>query len=481
MDILHLSAECYPAAKVGGLADVVGSLPKYLNRLDHNASVVMPAYQTSWLQQQDYETVFAGTAPIGMQQFEFTIKKCSNAELGFSLYIVEIPGQFDRPGIYADPETGEGYWHELDRFLSFQMAVLEWVDAMDDRPDILHCHDHHTGLVPFMAAHCYRYKELQKIPTVFTIHNAEYHGEHDFEKGHLLPPFDMEKVGLLDWDGKLNMLAAGIKCAWQITTVSPSYMQELSEQGFGLEWLFQNERQKSTGILNGIDSEVWNPKTDEYLDHHFSVESRKEGKSKNKQQLCRQFNLDPHVPLFGFIGRLVHQKGADLLSGLIRELASSNNKANIILLGTGETKLENEIGQLHEKFSSFFSATLAYDEKLAHRIYAGTDFLLMPSRAEPCGLNQMYAMRYGSVPVVHNVGGLKDTVTDIKEENGYGFTMDELSVFTLLDTVERALKLHNKPEKMDNIVKKIMGLNFSWNASAKQYISMYTKVLKKTL
>lgn len=479
MDVLHISAECYPAAKVGGLADVVGSLPKYLNRQQMKASVIMPGYDTDWLQNQEFVDCYKGMASLGTNMFNFAIRRLKTDELGFQLYIADIPPQFEGPEIYAASDEKGGVKDELERFLSFQIAVLEWVLQLEQRPDILHCHDHHTALVPFMAGHCHRYKKLRKVPTVLTIHNAEYQGAHDFARGRLLPSFDMDKSSLLDWEGKLNSLAAGIKCAWQISTVSPTYMEELRNHSFGLEWLFKNEKQKSTGILNGVDTEVWDPETDKYLDHHYSITTRTKGKQKNKEKLCSLFDFNVQYPTISFIGRLVHQKGADLLPELIKKVMDKRHKVNFALLGTGDPELQEQFRQMNEQYVGFFDAALNYNEKLAHQMYAGSDFLIMPSRFEPCGLNQMYSMRYGTIPIVRNVGGLKDTVKDLEKPDGYGFVFEDMTVSDARNAVERALKLHKDTPKMAKVRKGIMELDFSWNASAKQYISMYTKLLEK--
>ena len=479
MDILHISAECFPAAKVGGLADVVGALPKYLNRQGAEASVIMPKYDTDWIKGHNFTTIFEGEALIGRDSVAYSIQKLEQSELGFPLYVVDISEYFDRPGIYVDPFNGSGYWDEMERFLSFQIATLDWVLSLKKRPDVIHCHDHHTGLIPFMMTQCFDYQDLQAIPTVLTIHNANYHGTYDFTKGQLLPDFDLQKAGLLEWDEKLNSLAAGLKCAWQITTVSETYMEELAENSNGLESLFQNEKQKSRGIINGIDTEVWNPETDSYLDHHYSVRTRTDGKAVNKKELCAQFDLNPEYPTVSFIGRLVHQKGADLLPDVFKRFFEQGQEVNFIVLGSGDPALHERFHQMNEEYVGFFDATMDYNEELAHQIYAGSDFMVIPSRFEPCGLNQMYSMRYGTIPIVRDVGGLKDTVVDISEEGGYGFVFEEFSVEAAFEAVERALNLYEDGAKMDQLRKRIMELNFSWNASAKQYISMYHEVLSK--
>lgn len=477
MKIFHLSAECYPAAKVGGLADVVGSLPKYLCRQGVQTSVIIPGYDTEWINNQQFETIFNGTARLGDSSFSFSIKKEKDETLGFPLYVVEIPQYFNRPGIYGDLQTGEAYADESERFFSFQIGALQWIESLTEQPDLIHCHDHHTALVPFMMTECHRFKALKEIPTVLTVHNATYQGAYPHQKQALLPDFDDSVAGLLDWDGRLNSLAAGLKCCRQITTVSPSYMEELCHNSNGLESLFANKKNKSRGILNGIDEGVWNPKTDHYLEHHYTVETVSDGKSANREVLCDEFNFDPKRPLISFIGRLVREKGADLLPDLFASMIEKGTAANFIILGTGNPDLHQRFKKMNDRFVGFFDASLHYNEKLAHQIYAGSDFMIMPSRVEPCGLNQMYAMRYGTIPIVREVGGLKDTVQDISKENGFGITFSDFTLEAAREALERALELYADKTTFYALRKKNMTLDYSWNASAKEYIAMYNNIV----
>ncbi|MGN8226890.1 glycogen synthase [Gracilimonas sp. BCB1] len=479
MRIIHLSAECYPAAKAGGLADVVGSLPKYLNKLGHHCEVVIPKYDNQWIGSQDYETVFEGTFSMAADQVRFSVQKMKKDKLGFPFFVIDIPGRFDRPGIYIDPWSGHGYWDELERFVSFQIAALEWMKVREEKPEVVHCHDHHTGLVPFMLSQCNRYREMSDIPTVLTVHNAEYHGEHELDNFKLLPAFNIDNLGLLDWDGRLNSLASGLKCAWQITTVSKNYMSELAEESSGLESLFQQERKKSTGIVNGIDTEVWDPNTDKLIEYNFSYRNRKKGKAENKKHLCREFGLNPDLPTISFIGRLVREKGADLLPDLFKQVMYSDVEVNFVLLGTGDPQLHQIFASMESDHVGYFDATLEYNEKLAHQMYAGSDFILMPSRVEPCGLNQMFAMRYGTVPIVRAVGGLKDTVTDISKKEGYGITFDEFSLEAASEAIGRAVNLYVDSSQHSEVLSRIMKLDFSWKRSAQEYMKMYKALILK--
>ncbi|RZM21251.1 MAG: glycogen synthase, partial [Pedobacter sp.] len=414
MEIIHLSAECYPVAKVGGLGDIVGALPKYQNKLGHFAKVVMPAYDTKFMREHEFEVVYDGWGKLGFQNFPVRIFREKTNVLGFDLFLVHIAGMLDRPKVY-------GYDDDVERFLAFQIAVLDWMSQWEHQPDVIHCHDHHTGLTPFMTANCLQYKQLSNVPTVLTIHNAQYQGQFGWDKLNYIPEFDTWKTGQLEWSGTINPLAAAIKCAWRITTVSPSYLDEISYKANGLESLLSAERYKSRGILNGIDNEVWDPAQDEMLYKRFNQKTVESGKKGNKAALCAVFNLDPEKPLFTFIGRLVGEKGADLLPDIFNNaLSYSQGGINILVLGSGEKEVEDRLEGLKQYFTGNYNTYIGYNEQLSHQIYAGADFLLMPSRVEPCGLNQMYAMRYGTVPVVRRIGGLKDTVTDIGD-GGFGF------------------------------------------------------------
>lgn len=475
MDVLHVSAECYPAAKVGGLADVVGALPNYLPEHGYTSSVVLPKYQTTWLRQRNYLPVYQGVLRLHQRVVPFTVEKERSAELGYTLYVIDIPGLFDRPGIYNLP-NGFGYPDSVERSLSFQIAVLNWLVNSPSRPRIIHCHDHHTGLIPFYVRHGVDYGSLRGIPTLFTIHNGEYHGNFGYDKMYLLPPFDWEHRGLLDWNGMINPMAAAIKTAWRMTTVSPSYLAELFKAANGLEMLVRHERHKSVGILNGIDYRVWNPRTDSFIAHNLQEGQLPVYKQINKRVLQQRFRLDLSKPLFTFIGRLVGEKGADLLPDLFARLLGENQPISIAVLGTGEAWLHQRFQQLEQQFPQRFSAVLEYNEALAHQLYAGSDFLLMPSRVEPCGLNQMYAMRYGTVPVVRAVGGLKDTVPDIGEEAGRGIQFKQFTIDDASLAFYRAIRLYQEKEQFASLRRRLVELDFSWERSAGEYATIYKEV-----
>jgi starch synthase len=421
MEIIHVSAECYPVAKAGGLGDVVGALPKYQVKAGHIAKVVMPMYRTKFLYENEWTVDFKGATNLGNWFFEYTVIKENTNKLGFDLFLIDINGLLDRQKIY-------GYDDDSERFTAFQIALVNWMSNWEHQPDVVHCHDHHTGLVPFMMQYCYDYNRLRNISTVFTIHNAQYQGWMGWDKSRYIPRWDLWKRGMLEWADSINPLASGIKCAAKVTTLSWSYMDELRFNSNGLEKLFEYEKGKCVGILNGIDNEVWNPETDKYLTEHFGVKDVTEGKQKNKEALCKQFGLDPEKPLFVFIGRLVGEKAADILPDASKSaIYDTQGAAGFLVLGSGETHVEWEFQQMVEPYKGIFNTVIGYDETLSHKMYAGADFLLMPSRIEPCGLNQMYAMRYGTVPMVRSTGGLQDTVVDMGDKDGFGIRFNNAS------------------------------------------------------
>lgn len=473
MKILHISAECYPAAKAGGLGDVVGALPKYLNLAKQDTSVIIPKYYTKWMLQQPFQEVWKGVVRVHHGHVHYEIQKYLGEDLGFPFYVVHIPGKFDRPGVYADP-GGYGYGDDIERYLCFQQAILQWLLSFPVPPSILHCHDHHTGFIPFFVKYCPEFQKLANIPTVFTIHNGEYHGAFSWEKLHLLPFFDGNARGLIDWNNTINPLAAAIKCCWKLTTVSQSYLQELRVNS-GLEWLLTNEAHKSIGIINGIDKKVWDPKKDKYLPAKLKTSIPK-FKAENRATIQQRFNIDPDLPLITFIGRLVKEKGADILPDLISRFLSQGHRASFIVLGTGDKRLHGRFESMRHHFHPYFDAALEYNEGLAHTLYAASDFLLMPSRVEPCGLNQMYAMRYGTVPIARKVGGLKDTVIDIGEEGGRGLTFSYLTVDDAFHALYRAMEAYQDKKYFTALQKRISKLDFSWEKSAATYVAVYQEL-----
>ena len=467
MRVFHLSAECYPVAKVGGLADVVGALPKYQTLAGLQAAVVMPYYDRKFVRENTFDTVFQASTLLGTRRLYFEILKEATDKLGFELYLVRIPGLLDRENVYSYPD-------EQEQFMAFQIAFLDWISWSQQTPDLIHCHDHHSGLIPFLLYHSKLYQRLANTPTIFTIHNGQYHGAFGWEKLSYLPEIDLSKTGLLDWSGGINPLAAAVKCSWKYTTVSPTYLEELTINSNGLEYLFYVERAKGVGIINGIDTGVWNPKTDPMLPEKYPAKQFNLGKEKNKAILCNRFGLPADKPLISFIGRLVVEKGADLLAGAMRQsIIAHPGQINFFMLGAGDIEVQEALSALKDEYPGQFNLFIGYDEELAHLVYAGSDFLLMPSRVEPCGLNQLYAIRYGTVPIVRTTGGLKDTVIDFGDEGGYGIRFLQASVSDITSSVDRAMVLYQNTANLQLLRKRMMALDFSWDRSAKEYLNLY--------
>jgi len=373
-----------------------------------------------------------------------------------------------------DREKIYGYDDDIERFVAFQVSVTDWLAAWKHRPDIVHVHDHQAALIPFFFKYCYAYQSLATVPTVLTIHNAQYQGWMGWDKSTYIPAYDTWKTGMLGWGNAINSLGSGIKCAWKVTTVSPTYLEEMRSSANGLEALLEYERGKCSGILNGIDNLVWDPSTDSYFEDHYTLETVEEGKRKNKELLCQRFQLDPKKPLITFIGRLVGEKGADLLPQAIEDsFYYVGRKMNFLILGSGFPDVESRLNAMKGLSRGDYNVYIGYDEALSHLIYAGADYILMPSRVEPCGLNQLYALRYGTIPVVRNTGGLHDTVVDYGDRNGYGIRFNHASVGDMTHGIWRAAELYQQQEKIKEIRRQIMQLDFSWESSVQGYLQLY--------
>ena len=471
MVIVHVSAECYPMAKAGGLGDVVGALPKYQNKQGDKGLVVMPMYKTPFLQENNWEVQYKGNTNLGNWFFDYTIIKESTGKLGFDLYLVDINGLLDRPKIY-------GYPDDIDRFIGFQVAVVNWLSHWTELPSIVHCHDHQAGLIPFMMKYCHDYQKLEKVKTVLSIHNAQYQGAMGWDKSILIPRWDMSKKGLLEWGGCINSLAAAVKCADKITTVSPSYMQQLTTASNGLELLFKNEFGKSVGILNGIDNEIWDQATDKMVPFLYNSSTVQEGKQKNKNAICAKYNLDNTKPLIVFIGRLVAEKAADVLPGAIQHaLDKTNCGANFFIIGAGDTATESALNYLVQLYPGQYNTFIGYDEKIGHEAYAAADFLLMPSMVEPCGLNQLYALRYGTIPMVRDTGGLHDTVIDMGDAGGFGIKFLHASEADIVYSIERAIEVYKNKKQMKAMIQTAMQLDHSWDSVIAAYKKVYQSIV----
>lgn len=466
MSIIHVAAECFPIAKVGGLADVVGALPKYQNQKGAKTAVIMPFYNLPFTQKNEFKELFVDEIPINAKKYNYRILTLSK-KADFTIYFVDIPELLHTDYVYSADDTL--------RFLAFQIAVLKWINTWETKPELIHVHDHHTGLIPFMMTQSYQFEALKNIPTVFTIHNAQYQGWFSHDLIALIPKFDFAKVGLLDWNGEINPMATAIKCAWAVTTVSPTYMEELKKNANGLEDLLKHEEAKCVGILNGIDIDVWNPETDEHLLKSYKNTSNVSGKKGNKDWLCNEFGFNPSKPLIVFIGRFVHDKGCDLFAEIFNKYLKELD-ISVLILGSGDPKIEEDLTDLNATFKGKYHYKSGYNEPLSHIMYAGADFLLMPSRVEPCGLNQMYSLRYGTIPIVNNVGGLKDTIVDYRTTNGFGIIMNSCTVNEMYNAINEAIMLYHNKVNFKKTRNQIMKIDHSWSVSAAEYNQLYKKL-----
>lgn len=472
MKVIHLSVECYPVAKVGGLADVVGALPKYQRKLGVDASVVMPWFDKPYVQSHEFEVVAEGGFYQGSQYLNYTVFSHEESNLGFPLYLIKVPGFLDRPEVY-------GYGDDSEQWLAFQHAFLHWILNNNIRPDVINCHDHHVGLIPFLLKNTNDFRELAGIKTLFTIHNGQYQGWMNWNKGILLPSFDTWKWGLLDWGGSINPLSSAIRCCDAYSTVSEGYLGELVYEAKGLESLFVDQAYKAHGIVNGIDLDLWNPAKDPLIPSKYTARTVKSGKRKNKEAFCGKVGLPSDGLLLTYIGRFAYEKGADILASVLHNYYSQNeNNLTIFILGSGDEGIQKDIEIAFEKYAPKIAVFFGYNEALAHEAYAASDVILMPSRVEPCGLNQLYALKYGTIPLVRGVGGLKDTVIDVSQEDGYGFVFNDFSVESIDSTIKRALAYSAKEKDWSVITRKAMALDFSWDKSAQKYIDLYNQLLK---
>jgi starch synthase len=482
MRVLIVSPEIVPFAKTGGLADVTGSLPKALRRIGVEADIILPLYRT--VDRDRFPLADSGPpvrVPMGHRE-ELGIVMETDAGDGVRAFLVRNDRYFDREFFYG---TKDGdYVDNCERFAFFCRAIMEWIARSGRSYDILHCNDWQTALVPAYVKTLYSHgAAFRSTGTVFTVHNLGYQGlfwNHDLPITGL--GWELFTPKGVEFYGKLNVLKAGLVFSDILTTVSDTYSREIqtAEYGQGLEGVLYERRADLFGILNGVDYEDWNPETDPLIDARYSRNDLT-GKKACREDLLAEFGWTGPVdePVIGVIGRLTAQKGFDLIEQIGDWLAKQ--PVRVVILGTGERKYEeamSEIGRLHpDRISLRFS----FDNRLAHKIEAGSDIYLMPSKYEPCGLNQIYSLKYGTVPVVRNTGGLADTVVDADEDpaRGTGFIFNGYDPAELNDALSRALVAYADKPRWEAIMKRGMAKDFSWNASARAYVSAYEKALRK--
>ncbi|MDO5732166.1 MAG: glycogen synthase GlgA [Eubacteriales bacterium] len=475
MKILFVASEVAPFAQTGGLADVMGALPKFLVQKGIDARVILPLYRCV-REKFGPELQFVRWSMIRMGWRSLYSGLFRLERDGVTYYFIDNEYYFGHEEIYKD------YAFDIERFCFFQRAVLEVIGLpMDFSPDILHCNDWQTGLIPCLIdAHYRPYGYLEKLKTVFTIHNLRYQGIHGLERIADfcdLPNSYLTEYGVLK-DGVPNMMKAGIVYADEVTTVSPSYAQEIFNDyyGEGLEGVLRSFSHKIHGILNGIDVEHYNPETDPELPQNYSVKTAKSGKAACKEAVQRELGFDVSKrPLLSMITRLVEQKGLDLFLHIAEELMSQD--IQMVVLGTGEYHYEEALRRLEARYPDRFRACIFFDRALSNRLYAASDLFLMPSLFEPCGLSQMIAMRYGSIPIVRETGGLRDSVIPYNQYTGEGtgFSFANINAHELLFTTNRALEIYRSedPKIWEHLVQTAMSEDFSWTRSAEAYIQRY--------
>lgn len=474
MNVLFAASECAPFIKTGGLGDVIGALPKALKKQGINVSVILPKFEDLPFHiKQEMTHITSIEVPVGWrQQFCGIEKLVAN---GITYYFLDNEYYFKRHGSY-------GYFDDGERFAFFSRAILESIPFLEDLPEIIHCHDWQTGLVSvLLKAHYQKHPLYEDIKTVFTIHNLLYQGI--YPKTVLAELLDLSELYFnidgLEFHGNVSYLKAGLAFANFVTTVSPTYAEEIQTPYYGeqLDGYLRKRNGDLKGIINGIDNESYDPSTDEYLPIPFSTY---EGKMKNKRNLQETLNLpvNDEVPVISMVTRLVDQKGIDLILHVFHEMMGQG--IQFILLGTGEEKYESAFRNLAEQYTNQVSTNTYFDEGMARRIYAGSDIFLMPSQFEPCGIGQLLAMRYGALPLVRETGGLRDTVIPFNQftGEGNGFSFTHYNAHDMLHTIEQAVGMYKfQPKRWRQLVENAMKEDFSWNSSSSHYIDLYENLI----
>ncbi len=483
MNVLYVVSELYPLNKTGGLGDVAHSLPIALQQQGANVRILLPGYRDVMAQMKGFRILgWMELRGIG-KTHSARVLEVDHPDMQVPLWLLDCPALFDRPGNpYVDAD-GYDWADNGERFACFsQAAAMVSMGALQDgwRADVVHSHDWQCGLVSAFL------EEVPRPPRrIFTIHNLAFggHFSHEVFVGLHLPSHWWHPEGV-EFHGGFSMLKAGLIYADAITTVSPTYAEEIctSAFGYGMEGVLSSRRYKLSGILNGIDTEVWDPRQDHHLAARYSVKQRGPAKAKNKAALFEQMGTTANeermsAPLLGMVGRLVEQKGIDLILEAIPTLIERSD-ANFVLLGSGNRQFKYWLKELAASYPTRIFCHIGYSEQLAHLIEAGSDMFLMPSRYEPCGLNQMYSLCYGTPPIVNNTGGLADTVVDtteatLKDNSATGFVMNKPTAQELIDAVMRALALYSDKRQWQQIQRNAMQQSFSWEESAAKYLSLY--------
>ncbi|MDR1474352.1 MAG: glycogen synthase [Endomicrobium sp.] len=478
MNILIVASECVPFVKVGGLADVVGTLPKYLKKFGHDIRIILPKYQSIDDNKYNLQPLpYKLQTIVGKDTENFRLKYCLTKG-SITVYFIENMHFFNRHGVYGT--NGLDYGDNKERFIFFQKAVLESVKALMFTPDIIHCHDWQTGLIPaYLKTNLKNDGFFWNTSSIFTIHNIAYQGQFDADTvntaGFSWEDFKSDK---LEYYNTINFMKCGIKLSDAVSTVSPTYAKEIKDfNGRGMEIIINSRQDEIYGILNGIDYDYWNPAVDKYIKANYSKNDFK-GKvicKEELQKLCG-FGIKKDAYLLGCVSRLDEQKGFDIMIDAFYKL--NNTDIQFVVLGSGNLEIKHYIQEAVKKIPSRLAAFFDYDEPLAHKIYAGCDAYMMPSKFEPCGLSQMIALAYGTPPIVNRTGGLSDTVTYYnhftKEGNGFVFNITYGENF--VQTILKSKKIFEDKKNWNALMKNAFESNFSWDKSSIEYEKMYNIV-----
>ena len=473
MKVLYAASEALPFAASGGLADVAGSLPQALRKRLIGCRVVMPLYSTIKQELKDTMKFITNiSVPVAWRRQYCGIFEAKYG--GVTYYLLDNEYYFKRDGLY-------GYYDDAERFAFFSRAILEIIPHIDFKPDVIHCNDWQTALTPLYYSTIYATQPgYENIKTVFTIHNIQYQGVYGKELIDNVVGLDYSHKNLIEYDDTVNFAKAAIECANAVSTVSPSYAKEILDPWYshGLDTILKERSFKLRGILNGIDVENYNPETDKDIFKNYSAE-KMTGKATNKRELQKFFGLPEKkdTPVMGMVTRLVSHKGLDLCKAVLDELLATTD-IQLVVLGSGDTEYEDFFRGLASRFPEQVGLCLGFIPDLARKIYAGTDLFLMPSKSEPCGLSQMVALRYGSIPIVRETGGLRDSVKDSGDNEGNGFTFANYNAHEMLHAIRRACEGYSDKKGWKILVKRAMESDNSWGKSANEYIIMYKEILK---
>lgn len=474
MKVLYVASEAQPFMASGGLGDVAGSLPQALRKRLVGCRVVMPLYDTIKQELKDTMTFITSiSVPVAWRRQYCGIFQAKYK--GVIYYLIDNQYYFKRDTIY-------GHFDDAERFTFFSRAVLEMLPHIDFKPEIIHCNDWQSALTPVFYTTMYAKDPwYQGIKTVFTIHNIQYQGTYGMDLIGDVIGLKPEDAHILEYDGDVNFMKGAIECADKVTTVSPSYANEILDPWYshGLDGILRERQWKLQGILNGIDVESYDPETDEAIDTNYNTSTVFEGKKANKKRLQENMGLPVRddVPVIGIVSRLVSHKGLDLVKGIFDEFLSTSD-VQVVVVGSGDWEYENYFKDLANRYPTKFAVRVGFVPSLARKIYAGADLFLMPSKSEPCGLSQMVALRYGTLPIVRETGGLRDSITDSGDGKGNGFTFKTYNAHDMLGAIRRGIDAYWTKGYWKQLVVRAMECDFSWGRSANDYIKMYKSIMK---